>query len=64
MIEEINNTSQKLSKTGKPFPQELVEVNPDCHIPCIRHGTFGVWESGYRSVYTLCTRQDGRWSTK
>ena len=27
-------------------PPEMLEVNPDGHIPCIRHGNWGVWESG------------------
>jgi len=24
---------------------ELVEINPECNLPCIRHNDFGVWES-------------------
>ncbi|KAL2400963.1 hypothetical protein ABEF95_000392 [Exophiala dermatitidis] len=30
-----------------PFrPPELLEVNPEGHIPCLRHGNWGIWESG------------------
>ncbi|KIW85733.1 hypothetical protein Z517_01125 [Fonsecaea pedrosoi CBS 271.37] len=27
-------------------PPEMLEVNPEGNIPCIRHGNWGVWESG------------------
>lgn len=27
-------------------PPELVEVNPEGHIPCVRHGNWAIWESG------------------
>jgi glutathione S-transferase len=27
-------------------PKEMLEVNPEGHIPSIRHGNWGVWESG------------------
>jgi glutathione S-transferase len=27
-------------------PEEMLEVNPEGHIPSIRHGNWGVWESG------------------
>jgi len=32
-------------------PPELLEVNPEAHIPCIRHGNWGVWESGVVMEY-------------
>jgi len=32
-------------------PPEMLEVNPEGHIPCIRHGNWGVWESGVVMEY-------------
>lgn len=32
-------------------PPELMEVNPEGHIPCIRHGNWGIWESGVVMEY-------------
>ncbi|KAK6380943.1 hypothetical protein LTS17_005144 [Exophiala oligosperma] len=32
-------------------PPELLESNPEGHIPCIRHGNWAVWESGVMMEY-------------
>ncbi|KAK4943872.1 hypothetical protein LTR10_016588 [Elasticomyces elasticus] len=32
-------------------PPELLEVNPEAQIPCIRHGNWAVWESGVMLEY-------------
>lgn len=32
-------------------PPEMLEVNPEGHIPCIRHGNWGIWESGVVMEY-------------
>ena len=34
-----------------PLPAALLEANPEGHIPCLRHGNFGVWESGVMMEY-------------
>jgi glutathione S-transferase len=33
------------------MPQELLEVNPEGNIPCIRHGNWAVWESSVMMEY-------------
>ncbi|RMZ80310.1 hypothetical protein DV738_g2809, partial [Chaetothyriales sp. CBS 135597] len=37
------------STAGKP--KELLEVNPEGIIPCIKHGNWGIWESGIMMEY-------------
>jgi len=32
-------------------PPEMLEVNPEGHIPCLRHGNWAVWESGVVMEY-------------
>jgi glutathione S-transferase len=32
-------------------PPDMLEVNPEASIPCIRHGNWGVWESGVIMEY-------------
>ncbi|RMZ92425.1 hypothetical protein DV736_g305, partial [Chaetothyriales sp. CBS 134916] len=32
-------------------PKELLEVNPEGIIPCIKHGNWGIWESGIMMEY-------------
>ena len=32
-------------------PEGLLEVNPQGQVPCLRHGNWGVWESGVLMEY-------------
>ncbi|RMD41714.1 hypothetical protein DV735_g3389, partial [Chaetothyriales sp. CBS 134920] len=50
VLSPSSTSSDGLSATaGKP--KELLEVNPEGIIPCIKHGNWGIWESGIMMEY-------------
>lgn len=50
---EASSTSAGPNKdmTSKLVPQELLDVNPEANIPCIKHGNWGIWESNVMMEY-------------
>lgn len=42
-----------------PKPDALLEVNPEGHIPCIRHGNWGIWESAVMMEYLEDLNDEG-----
>lgn len=40
-----------LTSPPMPLPAALLEVNPEGTVPCLRHGSWGVWESSVMMEY-------------
>jgi glutathione S-transferase len=62
---DLANDARNTSPNGTPIPsgsiakqfkssrapKELLDVNPDANIPCIKHGNWGIWESNVMMEY-------------
>ena len=44
-------TSPPKSTTVPNLPQDLLSVNPEAIVPCIKHGNWGIWESNVMMEY-------------
>jgi len=50
-VEVIPKPAHPNKADNSSCPVELLDVCPDGIIPCIKHGNFGVWESGVMMEY-------------